>query len=169
MDLDPRCKALNILSGFNEIHKGDISLSRWRKLQKRILLFIESDDETVHTGLLTKPFLLLDEEIFKIASKYEPLMPGRQVVLLDKENHISCLYYLPILPRISCISPNSKLSNANTKFVGTPILQSNKMLGIHIFWLDGFNSDLPVISLDLAESILRRNHMGIKLTPIEIE
>ena len=169
MDLDPVCKAPNVIAGFNSIHKRDISLSRWRNLKKRILLYIESDENTVHTGLLTMPFLLLDEEVFEIASKYEPLMPSRQVVLLDKENQISGLYYMPILPRIDCISPKSKLSNANTIFAGTPILTFNKILGINIFWLDGLDSDLPVISLDLAESILRRNVMGIKLVPVELE
>jgi len=169
MDLSPAYKSPNVLNGFDEINKGDICLSRWKFIKKRILFYVESDNDTIHVGLITMPFLLLEEEVFKIASKYEPVMPSRQVVLLDKKNFISSLYYLPILPRIDCISPNSKLINANTRFDGVPILNFDTIRGYHIFWLKDFNSHLPVISLDLAESILRRNAMGIHLTPIELE
>ena len=169
MDLNPLYKAPNIVSGFNEINKRDITLTRWRALKKRILLYMETDENTVQTGLITSPLLLFEDEVFKIVSKYDPKMPSRQVPLLDAERCISCLYYLPILPRVDCISPKCELSNARTKFVCTPILKLNKIRGNHIFWLDGIDSDLPIISLELAESILKRDVMGIKLTPVELE
>jgi len=169
MDLNPICKAPNIIRGSNEISKRDITLSRWKTIKKRTLLHIESDENTLHTGLITMPFLLFEEEVYKTVSKYDPRMPSRQIILLDVKNNISCLYYLPILPRVDCISLKCELSNANTKFVDTPIIIYEKIRGNHIFWLEKFNSDLPVISLDLAESILRRNTMGIKLIPVELE
>jgi len=95
-------------------------------------------------------------------------MPNRQVVLLDKENQESGLYYLPILHRIDCISPKSRLNNGRTKFIGAPVLDKTKINGRHIFWPEKLNSDLPIISLDLAESILRRDGMGISLEPVEL-
>ena len=116
----------NIIRGANKINKRDITLSRWKAINKRTLFRIESDENTIHTGLITMPFLLFEEEVYKIVSKYDPRMPNRQISLLDVKNNISCLYYLPILPRVDCISPRCELSNANTKFVDTPIITYEK-------------------------------------------
>ena len=169
LNLDPVWKVPRILNGFEEINRRDINLKKWRTIQNRVLFFVDAGGESVLTGVLNNPFFLLSEDVYKITQKYDPLLRSRQIVLLDKDIGLSCLYYLPILPRVDCISKKSVLNNGRNKFIGTPVLNINEIGNKHIFWLAGFNSDLPVISLDLAESILRRDTMGIGLTPVELE
>jgi len=170
LDIAPACtQAPRILSGNEELNRRDINLKNHSAIKNRMLFFIDSTQGTIFTGIVTQPFFLLSEAMHKITKQYEPAMPSKQVVLLGKENHISSLYYLPILPRIKAISDKSTLNNGRTKFIGNPVLKKSWLNNRHMLWLADFNSDLPIISLDLAESMLRRGARGLALTPVILE
>jgi len=169
MDINPNyVSAPQILNGFDEIQKRDLTLRKHENIKKQVLLYVKSHEEKVFADILTSPFFLMSEKMHRIAKKYEPTMVSKQVALVDKDNQAAELYYLPILPRIDCISPQSELNNGKTKFI-TPVIDPHRTLHKHIFWLKGFNSDLPVITLDLAESFLRRDLKGIDLTLMNLE
>lgn len=166
METDPDCgKAPRITDWFNKIKKTDICLERHHVIEKRIVFMIKSDPETVFTGVITSPFLLLSEEVFMIVRQYDKII-SKEMILVDAANQLTKRYYLPILRKVDCLSEQSKLSKDRTVLIHAAADRS-KIKG-DIFWIDGYEGTAPVISLDLAESILRREARGISLKPIEL-
>ena len=168
LDLNPACtKPPRILNNFDDIRKKDINLKNCHAIKKRVVFNVENLAGTIFTDIITQPFLLFSQRVMDITRKYAPHTVCKQTLLLDKENNMPYIYFLPILPRIDCISDKSELNNGRTKFI-RPVIHADKIKDLNIFWLDKFNSDLPVITLDLAESILRRETKGINLTQVEL-
>ncbi|MCL1924630.1 MAG: hypothetical protein FWF50_03500 [Defluviitaleaceae bacterium] len=154
-------KSPRILSSFGVINKRDVNLKDHKSIEKRTLFYIESNLETIFTGVIVRPFFMLSETLFDITKKYEPKLIMKQIILLDVENKISNLYYMPILSKIDCAVNITK--DKPTK----PILNKKKLPKKSIFEVKGFG--LPVVRLDLAESFLRREERGVNLIPLEVE
>jgi len=155
--------APRIINSFGVINKKDINLKNHKAIDKRNLLHLESNSDTVFTGVITRPFFLLSEKLFDITKKYEPNIISKQIILLDVENKVSKLYYMPILTRANCVV------DKGTNSLARPVLNSKKLPTKSIFWLKGLDSNLPVVRLDIAESFLRREERGVNLIPLEIE
>ena len=87
------------------------------------------------------------------------------MVLLDYSRGISKLYYLPILQEIECLSEKSELM-PNRYGIVKAVLDLNKVGEHSIFKIGGVFDDYYVVRLDVAESFLRREAVGISLTEV---
>ena len=56
------------------------------KLPEREPVFIRSHPETVFTDIISSPLFLISEKIRKTVNMYEPRIPMKELVLLDKAN-----------------------------------------------------------------------------------
>jgi len=133
-----------ILGSFGVIDKKAMNTASYKNINQRTVFNIESNKHTIFTGIITRPWFLMSEELFEISKRYDPSLANRQIILIDRENKVTKLYYMPILQE-----------GEN--------LPSNKA----IFKLKNISE--PIVRLDLAESILRRECRGIKLLPFEEE
>ena len=170
LDKDPLyTSSPHILGGFEKIRIRDITLKRCGNIPAQTMLDIQGRADTVFTDVITNPFFMISEKMYKITKKYDKNIIGKQVVLMDSVNKKAELYYLLIMPHIDCVSEKSELNPSRTKFIRPVIDPLRVSKSRNIFWLKDFKSNLPVISLDLAESILRRDARGISLTLMELE
>ena len=136
-------------------------------LPHRVLLEIYPNPSTVFSDVIVKPFLLLSDMARKTVSIYESRIPYKQVVLLDYDNGLTSLYFLPILETVYCLSTKSEISREKT-VIYHPVFEESKLPTQSIFELGGLDNSFIVIRLDLAESLLRRGMRGIVLREVEI-
>lgn len=153
-----------IVRSFDVINRRNVNMKNHKAIDKRNLMYIESNVNTIFTGVIMRPFFMLSEKLFEIAEKYESDLVTKQVVLLDVDNKVSVLYHMPILQRINCASNREQYKNNKNI---NPILKKNRLPEKSLFMLEDL--DLPVVRLDLAESFLRREERGISLIPIEVK
>jgi hypothetical protein len=160
-----KIKNVPIVSNWYETSKRlGININEFNSINDKIILKISSNKETIFTSVMTHPFFMIHNDIFKIVKKYEPSILSKKIILLDSENSFSELYQITLLPYLDCIDKDKK------KYEKI-VLDELKMQGRkkrNIFWIKGHDSNVPIISLELAESILRREPKGIQLTEVEI-
>jgi len=168
LDINENCtKSPRILYKFNTIKRRDVTLSNHKNIDRRTLLYVQSSPDTIFTDIMTTPFLMFSEKLFKITKQYVPNLVTKQIILLDEGNSEVNVYYLIILPKVDCISESSELNKTRSEFI-KPVITASKIPPLDIFTLKNFDSVKPVISLNLAESILRREPRGIHLTEVHL-
>ncbi|MCL2611351.1 MAG: hypothetical protein FWE02_06715 [Defluviitaleaceae bacterium] len=112
------------------------------EIKDRSVFHIKSNKETVFTDIISSPFLLFSDEVFKIIRQYERTIKSKIIALVDLENSTNAIYHLPI--NIEIIE--------NTKDIKDKA----------IFYVENEEKTKIIINLDLAESILRRNLKGFE-------
>ena len=107
------------------------------------------------------------EERFKdILDAYEPELIFQEVVLIHKENNLQYRYVHTLMEQIDAVSEQTEYYPNGT--VKRLVVDSKKIGRHNLFLLDGNHRKDPVVSLPLAESLLRRNPMGIRLEEVEV-
>jgi len=110
------------------------------EIKDRSVFRIKSDKETVFTGIISSPFLLFSDEVFKIIRQYERTLKSKIIALVDLENSKNAIYHLPI--NILIVNDIKDIKDES------------------IFYIENKEKTELIINLDLAESILRRNLKG---------
>lgn len=136
------------------------------KLPDRELAFIRSHPETVFTDIISSPLFLISEKIKKTVNMYEPRIPMKELVLLDKVNGKAERYFLPIFEEIDCLGEGS-IFNLDHSELRKIVLEQSKIGEHSIFRIAGVGKQYIVGNLDIVESILKRGCMGIWLEPLE--
>ena len=134
------------------------------KLPERELLFIRPNPNTVFTDVVDFPFFLGTKMVRDVIKMYEPATMFREIILLDRQNAKSEVYYLTQIEHCECLTAESELSRGRDTLI-TAVLDSRKIEDRSIFYLDGFSRLHVVARLDIVESLLRRGSRGIGLTP----
>lgn len=135
------------------------------KLPRRELVFVKS--ETVFTDVVSEPFFLVSEKLKKVIIMYEPRTPLKELILLDRESAAAETYYLPIFEEVTCLADKTEFNPAHTalkKIVLKHDVVSNKA----IFKIAGVAGHYVIGNLDIVESFLKRECLGISLTEVEI-
>lgn len=93
----------------------------------------------------------------------------RKMVLLDQKNQKSKLYYLPVLDETSDIQLQ-RIQYTNGK--GVPELMDIKgeriELDRNLFWVKDSKKRHIILSLDMAESLIRRGIRGLGLCEVKL-
>ena len=131
-----------------------ICKEKGHKLPKRELLFIQSNPDTVFTDIIDFPFFLGTKMVRDVIKMYEPTTQFKEIILLDRKNATSEIYYIPLLEHCDCLAPESELSRGRDTLI-TAVLDPEKIEDRSIFYF--------VARLDLVESLLRRGGRGIGL------
>lgn len=124
-------------------------------IPNRQILDLKPQKDTAFLPVLTTPFLLLSEEIYKILKIYEPNCKYRQMVLMDSKYNYAKLYYFPLLEEYDCLTDGTTY-NFDKSDVLEGVLDESKIGDKCIFTLGNISSRKVVVRLDFLESILRR-------------
>ena len=137
----------------------DIRLEGFPRLPDRQLFTIKPSDKTIFTDIIQFPFLLLSLKVTEVIKMYRERCFCRDVILLDQISGRSELYQLPVFDETDKLSIRERQDGAQSETVE---------LDKHIFWVRDSLKRHTVISLDLAESLLRREITGLGLKEIEL-
>ena len=137
----------------------DIKLEGFPRLPDRQLFTIKPSDRTIFTDIIQFPFLLLSLKVTEVIKMYRERCFCRDVILLDQISGKSELYQLPVFDETDKLSIRERQDGTKNETVE---------LDKHIFWVRDSLKRHTVISLDLAESLLRREVTGLGLKEIEL-
>lgn len=135
------------------------------KLPRRELVFVKSG--TIFTDIISEPLFLVSEKIKKVIIMYEPRTPMKELILLDRESAAAETYYLPIFQEVSCLAEKTEYNPAHTALKKI-VLKHDLVRNKAIFKVAGVAGHYVIGNLDIAESFLKRECLGISLTEVEI-
>ena len=160
--------APEIKGWFDKIKHRDICVERSHNIEKRQLLFIESNPNTVFPDVLTFPFFLVSETVRNVIHSYGPNIIFKEIILLDSKHAKTFTYYLPILKCINCLFDSTKLTG--DKYSALNAVIDAGSVGDNVIFSLANSSDFNVVMrLDLVESILSRGAKGMELREIGVE
>lgn len=137
------------------------------KINERQVVSITTTVNTVFPAIITSPYLIVSEKVLSVIRLYGDMALTKDVVLVDSLRQVIKPYFLTLLDEVEAENYDERCekgtkSTITLKQKGSPLITKN----IFIIELSGRKE--IIVNLDLAESILRRNAMGICLEEVEI-
>lgn len=152
---------------YNEIDIRDIGLKTYPELPKMKLFTVAPSAKIIFTDIILFPFLLVSPSVMDVIQMYKELCFYREVILLDQGENESRLYYLPVFnetDKLRIVDKQDKRLE-DSEFC----LRNEKIyLNNHIFWVNNSKKRHTIISLDLAESLIKRNVTGLGIKEVEL-
>ena len=152
---------------FQTIDKKKLCPERSGELEEIITFQVVSNKDMNYIDLLDGQLLLVSAKLSALLAKYEPYLEFKTISLVDSDQGVHQLYYLPILPEVHCISTKSEF-NLDRSLLKQIVLKETAIDDRSLFKLGGVATPYHIVRLDLAESILRRDFKGIKLTRLQL-
>lgn len=150
----------------DKISLKDIAIGKSYHIPMRQVLPIIPNPSVVFIDVLTSPFLLLTRKCMDVISLYEPHIISKEIILYDDKNVKKEVYYLPVLPQITCLAEGSKW-NLDKSVLWKGILDLDAVERFSIFQISDLQRQYTVIRLDILESLLKRGARGIHITQME--
>lgn len=147
----------------------DVELIKWEtyhKLKNRQIYMIEPSEQRIFTDIITFPFLLVSDLMKDTIKMYPDEVVFKETILMDTEHQVEKSYYLPIMQENKEITLSYRGESAPpVKDAKVPEWSRDK----NIFWILDKQKRHTIISLDLAESLLRRNIIGMQLKEVYLK
>lgn len=157
-----------IVDLFKKIDKRNISREKSFKIPNILILNIRKEEKINFIDVLDSPLFLVNKSMRDILKKYDTNIIFKNIALLDHVEKKQGNYVLPILEEVDALS-NDSILNLDRSVVKKIVLDKKKIEGKKIFKIKGIAKNLIVVRLDVAESLLRRKYVGMKLDRLEIK
>lgn len=136
------------------------------RLNESVALYLSGNGKEARWDFLQRPVTMFSERFRHVLDAYEPGLIFQEVVLIHKDNSLQYRYVHTLMEQIEAVSSQSEYyPNGTEKRI---VLDGGKIGRHNLFLLKDSQRKDPVVSLALAESILRRQPMGICLEEVEV-
>lgn len=147
----------------------DICPTGFPKLPERELFLIEPSKNTIFTDIILFPFLLISPMVRDVIQMYQEVCFYRDIILLDQESGLSRIYYLPVLDETRRIRLVGKQYKNGICLSGPEPPDKKKVyIDKNLFWVRDSKKRHIVISMDMAESLIRRKVNGLGLREVTL-
>lgn len=161
--------APQIKNWYGKFDVRDIKLESYPKLPERQLFIIEPSENTIFTDIILSPFLLVSPKVMHVIKMYKDCCFYRDIILLDQLKKKSQLYYLPVFNETnSILVAEKKYKDGLCVFDSTKQKVDKVIVNKNIFWANDSIKRHTIISLDLAESLIRREIFGLGIREVEL-
>lgn len=169
LDTDPAyMESLDIINWYEKMDVRNIRYEKAHLLPSRLLLYMRGYERTVFTDIVSKPFFLVSEMVKDVIRMYQPETIFKEIILLDAEYEKSRRYFLPVFRELTCLSEKSSL-NLDRSVIKRAVLSKRRLEDRSVFRIGDVKGTYIAARLDFAESILKREAVGIRLIPLEVE
>lgn len=116
---------------------------------------------------IQSPIPLVSDTVKKVLDMYEDDMVFRSVAIISKEQGTILPYHTLLLDSMGALSEKTEFyPNGSVKRL---VLDRDKIGEHHVFWINDRRFRNPFVSLEIVESLLRRNVTGIIFREVEVE
>lgn len=145
-----------------------ISEEEFLKLPKLMVAYYTYGRETEAPEVLEHPAFMVSETIRRVLKMYEEDIPCKaiQVYPTVYEKKTAPVYEIPFIREAACLHPSSRIAPNGS--VEELVLDADKLPGREIFRVGGILENRVIISLPVAESILRRNPYGVHIEEVRM-
>lgn len=151
-----------VINWYQKEEAGRLLQGAYDRLPRRMLFPVKGDRDIQFFDMLFHPFFVISNPIKKVLELYEPHYFYKEIIYLNQKAHQAEEYFLPILPKISCLTEDSQY-NLDHSMVTKAVIDPSKVGDVSLFQLQEVKNRQMVIRLDLAESLLRRKAKGFLL------
>lgn len=166
LELDKNYIAPSPRDWYGKIDNTTLNNKKLFEFSKHMFFYVEDHMQMMFTDIIKFPSFMVSNEAKKTIMLYDPFIQFLRVILISKSKKESEAYYIPFLPKVDCLLEGSIL-NQDKSVISHARIDKNKLFGINIAFIDNVNCSSVLISLDLAESLLRRKLTGIGLKETE--
>ena len=153
------------LQGFNTSKKMVLLKENEKEFKESSSVYINSNENTIYPDLIQAPVLMVSDKLYKLFNNYENTIIYKLAVLTDMERCIQKVYRLMLTDIIDALSDKSTyLKNG---WIDKIVLDTNKIGDYNIFQIKAGVSIYLVVSLDVAEAMLKRGFVGINFIEVE--
>lgn len=138
-----------------------------KRLNDSVVLYLSGSGKEARWDFLQCPVTMFAERFRDILDAYEPGLFFQDVVLIHKENVLQYQYIHTLMEQVDAVGDNTEYYPNGT--VKRLVLDREKIGRHHLFMLEGNHRKDPIVSLALAESLLRRQNIGIRFEEVEVE
>lgn len=137
------------------------------QLDNAVALYLSGTGKEARWDFLQRPVTMFSRRFKDLLDSYEPELFFQEVVLIHKENSLQHRYVHTVMDQVDAIGSQTEYYPNGT--VKQLVLDSKKIGRHNIFLLKGNQRKDPIISLPLAESLLRRKPIGICFEEAEVQ
>lgn len=129
-------------------------------------LYLDETKGECAPDFIKSPVYMVSEMAKKVIDMYEDDLVFKKIVLIHKEEVKQLVYFHLLLKKIEAVDEGTQYySNGMEKHL---ILNREKIGDHKAFLLADSKIKLPVVSLEVVESLLRRHVMGVTFKEIEV-
>lgn len=149
---------------FGIIDRKTLSLKKFYQMPRHLMFSIEKRMQAVFTDILTLPCFMVSEMVRDVINQYDSSVCFLRIILYDKEHKRSMAYYIPDLKQIKF---EEKRDEGVHSIRHISVRQEDIKEKVIVEILNGTSCHV-IMRMDLVESILRREAIGIGLRRIDI-
>lgn len=165
MKAHPKIRNCTTLAGFGGGEAMGLDLSDGHRIKSLSVVEVRGGGDSVTPDWLEVPVPLIKEVYAELLMAYEDKLLLRPVMFNHRGRMVQERYQMVLAERVPCVHGESEsYPNGAVKRL---ILDSDKIRGRNLFKVQGTSTEMVVVSLDLAESLLRRDCYGILFEEIE--
>lgn len=162
VEVDEQYVAPAPVGWYGIIDKKALSRKSPYQIAKHLLFPVQSHMQMVFTDILTSPCFMVSKMVRDVIRKYDSFIYFIRIILLDEEHRQSRAYYIPYLDTVEYTLRKDIDREEKVYFA---INKKNVEEKVIVEMTNGHNSHF-VMRMDLLESILRREAVGIGLKEV---
>lgn len=135
------------------------------KIKNNLVLHMKDTPHTAYTDMIESPFIMVSEALSKVIEMYEEETEFTNIILSSQVGKPSLDYKVALINRIQCLHENSEFYKDNS--IKDLVLDKNKIGERQIFKIKGISPHYVIVSMNIAESLLRRSLYGVRLEEIK--
>ncbi len=144
------------------IDKKTLSQKSAFQMPKHLLFQVEDHMQMVFTDIITFPCCLVSQTVMDVIKMYDGDISFVRIVLFDQGRKRSKIYYLPFLDTVEYrkedVNTETAILSFNKQFVEKKVVMKTEKDG----------KTAIIMRMDLVESILRRETIGIGLKEVQL-
>lgn len=166
---DKRYLNTPVISNIQDIvfKRRDVIIENEKKIPSINVAFAKPQRSIEFIDILDSQLFLIRDRVKEVFAMYEPAMIFKTVCILANFTGEYANYYMPISPKIDCLSEKSMITIDRCQ-VKKLVLNSTKICSQSIFRVSKLETDVMIIRLDVMESLLRRKIMDFQFKKIEL-
>ena len=139
-----------------------------QKIPKHQVAYFEYSPQLEICDVLFRPTLLIENAVKRLWGLYEPQMKFKsvQVFANDPEIEVSPLYWSPVLKAVDCM--DGETSFYSNGMLENLVVRLRSVQAHQILQVAGPVENVTLVSLPVAESMLRRFMTGYDLIPVNL-
>ncbi len=151
------------------LYRDDASKKEFDAVQNMVVTYFDNSQELEKPDILYAPAFLVSDRLKKLLRAFDPKMKckGIRCYPHEVEDPEALLYWWLWIPRVSCLS--GQTVRYPTGLVKHPVAVESRLRGYPILMVEGTIETMVLVSLELAEAMLRRGMWGMDYIPVETE
>lgn len=137
------------------------------RLNDSVVLYLAGSGREARWDFLQCPVTMFAERFRDILDAYEPGLFFQDVVMIHKENILQYQYVHTLMEQVDAVADETEYYPNGA--VRRLVLNREKIGRHNLFLLEGNYRKDPIVSLALAESLLRRQPTGIRFEEVEVK